>query len=118
MQGFWNPQARGSPDLAGNSAAAYYPGDSYVDVVGDDLYDIGFHADWPDVQALYDAHPGKPFAISEWAPWSIDDPAFVAQMASFIQTHAWTMLISYYSALRAPCSIWPRSPGPGPRIDV
>ena len=36
----WNPQGYGSPNLAGNSAAAYYPGDPYVDVVADDLYNI------------------------------------------------------------------------------
>ena len=104
VQVIWNPQGRGSPDLPGNSAAAYYPGDSYVDVVGDDLYDIGFHADWPDAQTLYDAHPGKPFAFPEWAPWGIDDPAFVARMASFVQTHARTMLVSYYSG--APGSVF------------
>ena len=30
----WNPQGFGAPDLPGNSAQAYYPGDAYVDVVG------------------------------------------------------------------------------------
>src|SRR5262249_13626555 len=33
-QVIWNPQGAGSPDIGANSAAAYYPGDSYVDVVG------------------------------------------------------------------------------------
>jgi hypothetical protein len=43
----WNPQGFGSPDLPGNTAQAYYPGDAYVDVVGDDLYDIRGHgATW------------------------------------------------------------------------
>jgi hypothetical protein len=97
VQVIWNPQGAGSPDLKGNSAAAYYPGDSYVDVVGDDLYDIGFRADWPDAQALYDAHPGKPFAFPEWAPWAIDDPGFVAKMATFVKSHPRTLLVSYYS---------------------
>ena len=36
----WNPQGFGAPNVPGNSAQAYYPGDAYVDVVGDDLYDI------------------------------------------------------------------------------
>ena len=31
----WNPQGYGCPDLPGNSAQAYYPGDRYVDVVGE-----------------------------------------------------------------------------------
>lgn len=93
----WNPQGRGSPDLPGNSAAAYYPGDSYVDVVGDDIYDIRFNPDWRDAEALYVAHPGKPFAFPEWAPWDIDDSGFVSQMASFVKTHGRVVLIAYYS---------------------
>ena len=35
----WNPQGYGAPDIPGNRAQAYYPGDAYVDVVGNDLYD-------------------------------------------------------------------------------
>ena len=93
----WNPQGAGNPYLPGNSAAAYYPGDSYVDVIGDDLYDIRFNSDWRDAEALYAAHPGKPFAFPEWAPWDIDDPGFVAHMASFVKTHSRVELISYYS---------------------
>ena len=43
----WNPQGYGAPDLPGNSAQAYYPGHAYVDVVGDDLYDMPGHgATW------------------------------------------------------------------------
>ena len=30
----WNPQGFGDPDIPGNSAQAYYPGNAYVDVVG------------------------------------------------------------------------------------
>lgn len=99
VQVIWNPQGTGSPDVAGNSAAAYYPGDSYVDVVGDDLYDIGFKADWPDAETLYQAHPSKPFAVPEFGLWNIDDPAFVARMATFAKTHSRTVLISYYTGL-------------------
>jgi hypothetical protein len=100
----WNPQGRGSPDVPGNSAAAYYPGDSYVDDVGDDLYDIRFNPDWSDAEALYAAHPGKPFSFPEWAPWDIDDPGFIAHMAAFAKTHPRLTLISYYSG--KPGSVW------------
>lgn len=93
----WNPQGYGSPDLAGNSAESYYPGDSYVDVVGDDLYDIGGKAEWAAAEALYAAHPGKPFAFPEWGLWGIDDPNFVAEMADFVRSHGRTELIGYYS---------------------
>lgn len=93
----WNPQGYGSPDLPGNSAQAYYPGDRFVDVVADDLYDIGGRAEWPATDALYAAHPSKPFAIGEWGLWGVDDPSFVSEMATFIRTHRRTVLAVYYS---------------------
>jgi hypothetical protein len=93
----WNPQGYGSPDLPGNSAQAYYPGDRYVDAVGDDLYDIGGRAEWAAAEALYNAHPGKSFAIGEWGLWGIDDPGFVEQMAQFAATHGRLVLLGYYS---------------------
>jgi hypothetical protein len=93
----WNPQGFGSPDLPGNSAAAYYPGDRYVDVVADDLYDIDGRAEWGAAERLYAAHPTKPFAFGEWGLWGIDDPAFVRQMAAFLRGHRRTILATYYS---------------------
>jgi len=98
VQVVWNPQGYGSPDLPGNSAEAYYPGDKYVDVVGDDLYDIGGKAEWPAAERLYGAHPSKPFAFPEWGLWGLDDPAFVQQMATFVKTHRRTKLIAYFNA--------------------
>ena len=56
----WNPQGYGSPDVPGNSAQAYYPGDAYVDVVGNDLYDIRGKVEWAANDRLYRAHPSKP----------------------------------------------------------
>lgn len=96
-QVIWNPQGYGSPDLPGNSAQAYYPGDRFVDVVGDDLYDIRGKAEWPAADALYRAHPSKPFAFPEWGLWGLDDPGFVQAMAEFVRSHPRTVLISYYS---------------------
>jgi hypothetical protein len=93
----WNPQGYGAPDLPGNSAQAYYPGDPYVDIVGDDLYDIGGKVEWAAADALYAAHPGKRFAIPEWGLWGIDDPAFVTQMADFLRSHPRTVVANYYS---------------------
>jgi hypothetical protein len=93
----WNPQGYGSPDLPGNTAEAYYPGDQYVDVVADDLYDIRGKAEWPAAEKLYAAHPGKPFAFGEWGLWGIDDPSFVSHMAAFLKSHRRTVLAVYYS---------------------
>ena len=83
----WNPQGYGSPNLPGNSAQAYYPGNRYVDVVANDLYDIDGKAEWAANDRLYRAHPAKLYAIAEWGLWGIDDPAFVRRMGGWARTH-------------------------------
>ena len=94
----WNPQGFGAPDLPGNSAQAYYPGDAYVDVVGDDLYDIRGHgATWAAAQKLYAAHPSKTFAFPEWGLWGFDDPQFVRDMAKWVRTHRRTECIADFA---------------------
>jgi hypothetical protein len=100
----WNPQGYGAPNLPGNAAQAYYPGDAYVDVVGNDLYDIRGKAEWAANEALYQAHPGKPYAFPEWGLWGIDDPAFVERMAAFVKTHRRTELLAYFES--APGSVF------------
>jgi hypothetical protein len=100
----WNPQGYGSPDVPGNSAAAYYPGDAYVDVVANDLYNIRGSAAWDANDQLYEAHPNKPYAIAEWANWGFDDPGFVARMAAFVQLHRRVELLAYYNG--RPGSPW------------
>ena len=94
----WNPQGFGSPDLPGNSANAYYPGDAYVDVVADDLYDIAGHgATWAAAQKLYDSHPSKQFGFGEWGLWGIDDPSFVRDMGTFARTHSRVVLLAFFN---------------------
>jgi Glycosyl hydrolase family 26 len=100
----WNPQGYGSPDVSGNSAAAYYPGDAYVDVVANDLYNIRGSAAWDANEQLYAAHPDKPYAIAEWANWGLDDPSFVTRMAGFVRTHRRVELLAYYNG--RPGSPW------------
>jgi hypothetical protein len=96
----WNPQGYGSPNLPGNSAAAYYPGDPFVDVVGNDLYNIRFKAEWAAAEALYRRYANKPHAFPEWGNWGIDDPAFVKRMADFVKSHGRVELIAYYNGNR------------------
>jgi hypothetical protein len=100
----WNPQGFGDPDTPQNSAAAYYPGNAFADIVGDDLYDQRFKAEWPAADALYRAHPHKPFAFPEWGLWGIDDPAFVKTMSGFVHGHRRLVLISYFN--NGPRSTW------------
>jgi hypothetical protein len=109
----WNPQGYGSPDLPGNSAQAYYPGDAYVDVVANDLYDQRFNAAWAANDALYAAHPKKPYAIGEWGLWDVDDPPFVERMATFVRTHPRVEFLAYYSG--RPGSPWDLATKPASR---
>lgn len=110
----WNPQGFGAPDVAGNSAQAYYPGDAYVDVVGDDLYDIRGHgATWAAAQAMYAAHPSKPFAFPEWGLWGFDDPQFVRDMAKWVRTHPRMEFIAYFAG--KPGSVWDLATKPASR---
>src|ERR671914_2863480 len=100
----WNPQGFGNPDIPANSAKAYYPGDAYVDVVANDLYDQGYKAAWDANEALWAAHRDKPFGIAEWGLWGIDDPAFVERMAAFVKSHARIEFLAYFSG--RPGSLW------------
>jgi hypothetical protein len=100
----WNPQGYGAPDLPANSAAAYYPGDAYVDVVANDLYRQATGAAWEANEALYRAHPGKRYAIAEWGLWGMDDPDFVEQMATFVRTHSRMEFLAYFNS--KPGSVW------------
>lgn len=96
----WNPQGFGAPNLHGNRAAAYYPGKAFVDVVGNDLYDIRYRAAWEANRELYKAYPGKPYAIGEWGLWGIDDAPFVRKMARFVRNHRRTELVVYFRSRR------------------
>jgi hypothetical protein len=94
----WNPQGFGAPDVPGNAPQAYYPGDAYVDVVADDLYDIRGHgATWAAAAKLYEAHRSKTFAFAEWGLWGFDDPGFVRDMATWVKQHRRVEFIAYYS---------------------
>ena len=110
----WNPQGFGAPNVPGNTAQSYYPGDAYVDVIGDDLYDIRGHgATWTAAEALYKAHPGKPYAFPEWGLWGLDDPSFVRAMATWVKQHRRVEFIAYYSS--RPGSVWDLASKPASR---
>jgi hypothetical protein len=100
----WNPQGYGAPDIPANSAAAYYPGDRYVDVVANDLYRQSTGVAWEANDRLYAAHRNKPFAIAEWGLWGMDDPTYVQQMATFAKTHPRMEFLSYFNS--KPGSLW------------
>jgi Glycosyl hydrolase family 26 len=97
----WNPIA-GMDSGSRRPAQRFYPGDRFVDVVGNDMYarhyGVASHAA---NEALYRAHPWKPYAIAEWGT-SVDDAGFVNAVCSFLKTHPRTRLAAYYSVRGSP----------------
>jgi hypothetical protein len=93
----WNPIAGLDADSP-RPAQAFYPGDAYVDMVGNDMFASRTGvASQAANEALYRAHPDKPYALPEWG-LSIDDPGFVAKICTFLKTRPRTKLAAYYDA--------------------
>jgi hypothetical protein len=96
----WNPLGGGQPETSGNAFYRFYPGDHYLDVVGNDLYGAYGQYAGPQNEVLYafarEHH--KPFALPEWGVKSSDYPAFVRYVCTFIRTHAGVELAAYYKA--------------------
>jgi hypothetical protein len=94
----WNPIAGGRPVIAANAPKQFYPGDRYVDVIGNDMYARGSVYSGAKNEALYAfarAH-GKPFAFPEWGLEDLDDPALVNYLCTFIRTKSGIELAAYY----------------------
>jgi hypothetical protein len=83
----WSPLAISLPQVAGNAAANFYPGDQYVDVVGGDIYSVDLSAPFGGLEALFtDARRrGKPFSIPEAGITDRDDPAFILRLCEFLK---------------------------------
>jgi hypothetical protein len=90
----WSPQAYAVPELTANQPERYYPGDAYVDVVGNTIYGEP-RIKWAEQETYYKRYARKPFAIPEWALWRTDDPQYVRDMARFARTHARLELLVY-----------------------
>lgn len=90
----WVPQDAGSPDIAANAPAAFFPGYAYVDWVGTDFY-----ASYPNfglLNSFYSEFPLRPFVISEWALYGGDDPQFVHALFGWVHSHRRVRMLNYY----------------------
>jgi len=96
----WNPQGFGSPDVPGNRAHVYYPGGAYVDIVGNDMYDIRGRYTSEANLALFRRFDNKPYAFGEFGLWGIDDPGFIRYIGNFIRNHPRVVLAVYLIAQR------------------
>ena len=89
----WTPETAGTPNIPAQAAAAYYPGNAYVDWVGTDFY-----SKFPNFTGLDTFHkefPIKPFAFGEWAIWGGDNPAFVDQFFAWVNEHRRVQMLVY-----------------------
>ena len=89
----WVPQTEGTPNIAANSAASYWPGPQYVDWVGTDFYSR-FPA-FAKLERFYAQYPSKPFVFGEWAMWGADTPGFIQQFFGFVNSHKRVKMIVY-----------------------
>lgn len=90
----WVPQDAGSPDIAANAPAMYFPGYAWVDWVGTDFY-----ASAPNfglLNSFYSEFTLRPFVISEWALYGADDPQFVHELFGWVHSHRRVRMLNYY----------------------
>lgn len=96
----WNPLGGGQPEVRGNAFYRFYPGDHYLEIVGNDLYGAYGQYAGPQNEVLYafarEHH--KPFALPEWGVKGSDYPAFVRYVCSFIRSHSGIELAAYYKS--------------------
>jgi PKD repeat protein len=97
----WSPLAGGRPKVPGNAPEAYYPGTTYVDVDGGDIFDEALTdgAPWSEFEALYRLARShhKPFSIPEWGLLGVDDPVFVKHVCSFLEASPLTEMQAFYN---------------------
>ena len=102
----------GVPDVVGNRWGDYYPGDAYVDWVGQTTYDETWNATieqrFGSLNSFYEqfsVERGKPYMMGEWgvAPEAEsgfgDDPAYVRRMLDWQRSHPKVKALIYFSVL-------------------
>ena len=101
----WNP-------LAGVGGwMPSYPGDKYVDLVGNDMYGEGADFSRSANEQLYAfarAH-GKRYSFPEWG-LAVDQPEFITYLCGFIKAKPAIVLAAYFNSLGA--SKWDLGPKP------
>jgi len=110
----WCPNGQSLPDVAGNAAVEYYPGDDFVDWVGQDVY----YAPWStsmdvlfgrmdDFYREFTDWRRKPYMLAEWGlrPPSMgpkgaksnDSPGFITGVLDWANSHSRAKALVYWS---------------------
>ena len=92
----WVPQSFGSPNIAGNQPADYWPGGRYVDWVGLDIYSKFSGAFSRDV-GFFERYDRWPFVIGEYSPWDNDfGGTFTGNLFRWAEAHDRVKMMLYY----------------------
>ncbi|MQA74180.1 MAG: hypothetical protein GEU88_07560 [Solirubrobacterales bacterium] len=92
----WVPQSFGSPNIAGNQPDDYWPGGSYVDWVGIDIYSK-FAGAFDRGVAFFRRYDRWPFVIGEYGPWDNDHGgAFTGRLLRWAEAHNRVKMAIYY----------------------
>ncbi len=95
----WVPQSFGSPNIAGNQPADYWPGREYVDWIGFDLYSKFAGAFGRD-KAFVDQYRGFPVVIGEYGPWDNDHSgAFTDSLLDWAEAENRVKMVLYYRSV-------------------
>jgi hypothetical protein len=115
----WCPNDSSNPNVVGNGPSEYYPGDEFVDWVGQDVY----HAPWwtamdahfdsmDDFYREFSEWRGKPYMLAEWAlmppnmgpqgTTTNNDSAFIDRVLEWTDSHARAKALVYWSWLYPP----------------
>jgi hypothetical protein len=96
----WNPLGGGQPETEANAFYRFYPGDHYLEIVGNDLYGAYGQYAGPQNEVLYAfaREHRKPFALPEFGVRSSDYPAFVRYVCTFLRSHGGIELAVYYKS--------------------
>jgi hypothetical protein len=89
----WVPQSAGTPNIAAQAPANYFPGRAWVDWVGTDFYSK--FPNFTGLTQLYNHYAGFPFTFGEYAFWDSGDPGFMDRLFSWIATHGRTRMLTY-----------------------
>jgi hypothetical protein len=92
----WVPQSFGSPNIAGNQPADYWPGGRYVDWVGIDIY-AKFAGAFDEGKEFFSRYGRWPFVIGEYGPWDNDQSgAFTGRLFRWAEAHDRVKMLIYY----------------------
>jgi hypothetical protein len=93
----WSPLPAGSPTVAINRPANYWPGREWVDWVATDFYSR--YNNWRHLKQFYAKWAKKkrmPMALTEWGLWAEDSPRFVNRLFRFTRSRERVRMMIYY----------------------